>query len=377
MPDIFEIAGVQMRIVLEIAVRDTPKRVLCCSFICFTLGLYADFRTATILALWILIFEAVNHIFFRTLPPNDRIISRSRSRAVIMVYTVSTVAYGMPGILLMQQPSQAAQIMGLLWITGIVVHQIATHINIVFLGWGTILSTCAIFLYGIATLHPLPIAPFKTLDGVLLALSCLMWVGNTIEVTLAQATSRKAFGEVRFEAEKRLEQLDHLASHDALTGLLNRRAFDEALSDALLMAPADALPTVMLFDLDRFKPVNDKYGHAAGDAVLVAVAQRLTKALSQGTIARLGGDEFVAILPESSPIKLSAIATTVETAIAAPIEFDGAFLEIGISSGFATAQPNDTISTILARADAQMYRAKSALHRRISDQTPRPSRPRA
>lgn len=151
---------------------------------------------------------------------------------------------------------------------------------------------------------------------------------------------------------------------DPLTGALNRAGFDLRVGEALMRAHEDqhALALLMV-DLDRFKPVNDEHGHATGDALLVAVAQRLQKVLRPtDMLARLGGDEFAVVLPD---VKDAAAARTVARKIVAalgePFAIDGKQLSIGASVGVALARHgDDSVQALAQRADVALYQAKRA-----------------
>ena len=151
------------------------------------------------------------------------------------------------------------------------------------------------------------------------------------------------------------------ARHDALTGLANRRLFQEKL-DAALAAQNPLAPfAVMIIDLDRFKPINDIHGHAAGNAVLCAVADRMNEIAPQGsTVARLGGDEFVVLLP--SGMDHDGIVDLAEKMIATirtPIAWGQTQVEVGSTIGIALAK-NDRqdADALLHEADIAMYHGK-------------------
>jgi diguanylate cyclase (GGDEF)-like protein len=150
-------------------------------------------------------------------------------------------------------------------------------------------------------------------------------------------------------------QLDHAAFHDALTGAANRKRFFDVL------ASTGGGGAVLYCDLDRFKPVNDTYGHAVGDELLRAVARRLLETVrATDLVARLSGDELV-ILTESAGGADTGVATLLgrlREAFATPFELSCGELPIGCSIGHATAEPGDTAADLLARADAAMYQAK-------------------
>jgi diguanylate cyclase (GGDEF)-like protein len=113
-----------------------------------------------------------------------------------------------------------------------------------------------------------------------------------------------------------------------------------------------------VIDLDGFKKVNDSYGHAAGDALLVAVAQRLRDCVRPGdTVARLGGDEFAVLLADTPPEHARALADRIGLTLAVPVEVEGHLLSVGASIGIATGDRADA-DRLLRDADAAMYAAK-------------------
>ena len=158
---------------------------------------------------------------------------------------------------------------------------------------------------------------------------------------------------------------ESLARHDALTGLPNRRMFAEMLDKAVSRGRRGSVSySVMIVDLDRFKPVNDIHGHAAGDEVLREISTRLGALSRAGDIvARLGGDEFGIILdcvaPELASKAASALADRVITSISRPISIGDQTVEVGASIGISNCPNDGTDSdTLLRAADMAMYRAK-------------------
>ncbi len=147
---------------------------------------------------------------------------------------------------------------------------------------------------------------------------------------------------------------------DPLTGALNRAGFDLRVNEALQGASDERPLALLMVDLDRFKPVNDQHGHATGDGLLVAVAQRLQNVLRPtDMLARLGGDEFAVVLPD---IKDDAAAATVARKIVAALgdrfKIEGKELSIGASVGLAMARADDTVPALTHRADVALYQAK-------------------
>jgi diguanylate cyclase (GGDEF)-like protein/PAS domain S-box-containing protein len=156
-------------------------------------------------------------------------------------------------------------------------------------------------------------------------------------------------------------QLRHQAFHDNLTGLSNRALFSDRVEHALGRRGALPGPVVLLLDLDRFKLVNDSLGHAAGDELLIAVAQRLQGAVrSADTVARLGGDEFAVLLDLCSPARAEKHAARLLEAISAPLHLSGKHVDMTGSIGIAVAEPDMSAGEVLRNADMAMYRAKAA-----------------
>jgi diguanylate cyclase (GGDEF)-like protein len=154
-----------------------------------------------------------------------------------------------------------------------------------------------------------------------------------------------------------------LAATDALTGCPNRRAFLGRLQGALSAAGTGAETVVCLIDLDGFKAVNDREGHAAGDAALMAVTAALTGAVRDtDTVARLGGDEFAVLAEVSASWPADQLAERLRDAVAAAGRGHGVTASVGI----AIVRATDDINELLHRADAAMYRAKTAGGNRVT-----------
>jgi diguanylate cyclase (GGDEF)-like protein/PAS domain S-box-containing protein len=163
-------------------------------------------------------------------------------------------------------------------------------------------------------------------------------------------------------------QLRHLARHDELTGLLNRRSIDARLAEALADNPEEVV--VMFVDLDGFKAVNDDFGHEAGDEVLRAVATRLREAVRPSDdVARYGGDEFVIVCRQAAAGAEPLVAARIQDALSSPIEFHGGRWHPAASLGSARAEPGESLTSMLGRADRAMYETKRARHAAALERT--------
>lgn len=160
------------------------------------------------------------------------------------------------------------------------------------------------------------------------------------------------------------QRIAHMAHFDALTGLPNRALFYDRLHNALLLAKRNEASLALLYmDLDVFKKVNDTQGHQTGDALLIAVAQRLAKCVRESdTVARLGGDEFTILLNEiHNPEDATAVAQKIVEVISEPFELEGGVAKIGISIGIACYSDELNSEDVLVKnADQAMYEAKQA-----------------
>jgi diguanylate cyclase (GGDEF)-like protein/PAS domain S-box-containing protein len=164
------------------------------------------------------------------------------------------------------------------------------------------------------------------------------------------------------DRKKAEHELERQALHDTLTGLPNRSLLLDRLEQALRTARRLATPLALLvMDLDRFKEINDTFGHRAGDLLIGEVAQRIMADLREtDTVARLGGDEFALILPGADEGGAGHVAQKIIAALQRPFEIEGAAHEVAISIGIAVSpQHGEDVETLMRRADMAMYVAKT------------------
>lgn len=181
---------------------------------------------------------------------------------------------------------------------------------------------------------------------------------ETLSRVISHAAEMHAQQKNLLESQKRLEWL---ALYDSLTGLGNRNLFEHELARSIAIARRKSSSFLLLMmDLDKFKTVNDTYGHEAGDAILAAVGARLRSlARASDTYFRTGGDEFSAIIDADSDS--TTVAGRIMAAISEPVRFGDHSLSVGISIGFATYHGDAMQAEDLIRfADAAMYNSKKS-----------------
>ena len=190
-------------------------------------------------------------------------------------------------------------------------------------------------------------------------------LANQVAVALENGHLEQSLSEL----SRLKEQLRFQAYHDPLTGLPNRSLFVERVEERLAMGLRESMPVVLFLDLDDFKIVNDTLGHAAGDKLLVEVADRLRRDLrSDDVAARLGGDEFAVLLDDSPDLEVAmAVAERIVDSLRIAFLISDTEVEIGGSIGIAAARVGrEKADELLRNADVAMYQAKSSGKRRVA-----------
>jgi len=217
-------------------------------------------------------------------------------------------------------------------------------------------------------------------EGIWLFVALLLGGGLLIASVMAAVvhflhgrSQRAEIARVNAELVKLNEELQIQARFDALTGLVNRRHFLERLDGELHRSARFGLPcSLAILDIDRFKSVNDQYGHAAGDAVLRTFAQTLGQCLrSSDLAARFGGEEFAVLMPQTSVDGATELAERIRVAVQnTPVSGEGDVLRVSVSIGVAQWS-GENPEQLIARADNAMYAAKSAGRNQVCASPPR------
>ncbi|WP_152222059.1 GGDEF domain-containing protein [Pseudomonas sp. SCB32] len=204
-----------------------------------------------------------------------------------------------------------------------------------------------------------------TICGIGLILSLILWHGH-----IRNLRQREFLRQQRLELEEKNRQLEYLAGHDPLTGLFNRRQFDQLVTMELARVSRQPAPvSLLMVDLDHFKFINDRYGHPQGDDVIRHTASLLRNYTRSGdSVARLGGEEFLLLLPDTGQAQARSIAEKVRKLLEeTPLPMKDGLLYLTASFGIASLEAGvpGTYELLYAAADKALYRAKSSGRNRV------------
>ncbi|MEM8923295.1 MAG: EAL domain-containing protein [Actinomycetota bacterium] len=204
-------------------------------------------------------------------------------------------------------------------------------------------------LTALVAAHTLSYTVAFFLDGAL-AMACISLVWMMVCAAIGLTAAR-----VHIELVRLRESEEMAARQDHLTGLLNRQGFFDELA-----LDTGGRRSLVIIDLDRFKLINDSYGHQCGDFVLVEAARRLTKVLPESSaLSRIGGDEFAAVVPTPGDVHdLAPVFDQVLAELEQPIDYEGNALRVGASIGVTLIDDTTGSSEVFAQADLSMYRSK-------------------
>ena len=351
----------ETRFVILVSSRDVGKRLASAAMI---LGIcwYAGLRVPVLwIAALVILFEVTAQLIVRRTPEREEDIGWGLIAAMWLTNVTSTITYLMPALLLAAQPSEPLMLGGMLWMFGVYVHISNSFVSLPIYNWSQMVPA---FLMSFVMFWQVAAHPHRggtMIEWVIAVALTIVYGINTIETISRQKDTQNALDLARTEANARLRDLEHMNQHDALTGLLNRSAFDAALDNLLGKRRPTQTLAVFLLDLDGFKPINDTYSHKAGDTVLITVAERLRIAAGDaGIVARFGGDEFaLAFANLESDAAALRLAEHVARSVQQPISYGERVLQVGVSIGInLTGVGDDTVSGLCTGADQAMYQAK-------------------
>jgi diguanylate cyclase (GGDEF)-like protein len=168
--------------------------------------------------------------------------------------------------------------------------------------------------------------------------------------------------------DERTSELQSLAYRDQLTGICNRRGFADGFDAVKAGAHSDARLALLLIDIDRFKEINDRWGHQAGDEVAAEMARRISVVLRPSDVCgRWGGDEFIVLFSDLGTRPLKVIADAMRRGLSNPVTLkSGGSVSVTVSIGACLVEPNETVEQVADMADAALYMAKENGRNRVS-----------
>lgn len=352
----------QTRFAMHTIVRDAPKRFATIALMTVLIWWFGHVQFAVAFAALTLLSEVGSALLSRRMPKDWRKISRCFIAACWSLNVSSSIVFAAPAILLAGHGSVAALLTGFMWLFGVFVHITNTFALIPIYNWSLMVPS---FMAGFGVFWAAgqsDVGGSSSIEWAIASALLIVYFANTVETLSGQKDTHRALTAARIEADTRMRALEKLTNHDTLTGLFNRKAFDDTLEKRLRDKDRQAATAVLILDLDGFKPINDTYSHEAGDQVLQAVGQRMKAMAGENGIAgRLGGDEFaMAFCDMPSDAAALDLARKVAREIEMPVSFGEKELRVGVSIGINMSRnPNDRVEVLCAGADQAMYRAKS------------------
>ncbi|WP_386680448.1 putative bifunctional diguanylate cyclase/phosphodiesterase [Loktanella sp. R86503] len=359
----------ETQLTAHIVRRDRLSRMSVIPVVCAILAYCEDYRSAAIIAATVTISEAAAYLAGAGVgidapPPPLR-----RCAAIWTVAIVTTAIYMAAGALFGAGATTAAVICACIWMFGALVHVSNSFVAVPIYNWSMLLPSYIIVAVVISNLFARSFAPPDPMDAITVGGLLLVYFANSVQTTQTHKDSISAYENMRELAARRLIELKDLSLRDTLTRLPNRRAFDDLASNILRGDGHrhGASGALFLINLDGFKPINDSYGHAAGDALLKEVARRLTaESIGAGAVARLGGDEFAMAWPGPlNTSELHSISDMIQSHLHQPMRHNHRKLQITASIGIAPAHDGASVDQLLNEADQAMFHAKNNLESRI------------
>ncbi len=351
------ITGATTQICLDEYRRQRTYRVTSLAALAMALTLIGEIGTARLAAAGIALLVLIDAILLRWITLATTKLKDARAAPAILLVGLGTSTYLGAGLSLATHPLASVNLLGFLWIAAEFLRIGHDNRSV------PVLMLASLLAAGLVALaFPLALSwagpRSQGLAGWVLPFLMLpMFLAQSWRVVAPRGDAQDRTGD-------RLKQLEHEANHDKLTGLLNRAAFDLVLQEALdSKRRVERRPVLFLLDLNGFKPINDTYGHGAGDVILKAVAERiLTVIRDDGHAARIGGDEFAVLLPDIDNVEdAETVACRMVETVAEHVACGQRALSVSVSIGVALQRDvGQTATDLLAAADKAMYRAKGA-----------------
>ncbi|MBR2655085.1 MAG: EAL domain-containing protein [Loktanella sp.] len=351
----------QTQIAGHISGRDVGLRIVVATImlgICFVGGFLGEGLAAFAV---IIMFELVAYPLNKRASRFDQPLGLGTAVTIFAINWGSLFPFLSYGVILSQSDSLPFILAGFIWTFGVFVHISNTFGLLPVYNWTQMSVAIGAVFYIMWNLIQNPAHPDRIDHWLATLFLMLVYAINTFGTMTRQNDTHRALERARKEANTRLKELERLSRHDPLTGLLNRRAFDDKVETLMQQHAYRCGVTVFLIDLDGFKPINDSYSHNAGDAMLCAIAGRLTTWVGKdGLVARLGGDEFAVVRTDITGTEDAyQIGTDLIAAVTAPTIYEEKMLQVGASIGIAR-QTKDlaNLPALLSGADQAMFRAK-------------------
>ncbi|MEO0637386.1 MAG: EAL domain-containing protein [Pseudomonadota bacterium] len=320
---------------------------------------YAGFSAAAVtFFVWVALAEVAFLYLGRTSPVAHKI-QKPRLVASFVCIFVAALGYYLPAGILTTSGDLAFVLLGFMWILAAMSVNLNQYIAMPAFFWA---SSIPAFVVGLGAMalgfgDNTATSAFWTFPALLM----LLQVINMILMLRDASDIHKELAETRAETLQKLRELEYRDRHDILTGLSNRRAFSDTGSRVTKRASPDRPVSIYSIDLDGFKPVNDTFGHDAGDHVLCEIAKRLQSFEDSSTYAfRMGGDEFLVLTENRDSRAVETLSSELIECCRAPIDWNGRSLTVSASVGIATTYGPIAAEALCTNADRAMFMAKAS-----------------
>ncbi len=349
--------------------RERKTRVTVFVLLIIAAAILGSAGIATVLMLLMLVVETCEARMHRYLNAADKQLLNRHVCLSAGLAAVATSVYMGASLVFAQHATTSVVLLGLFWLSGGLVHLSANYASMPVFYWATMTpATLILLVFPMTVGWSEPRMPL-THEWLMPLVLAVIYVVHLRHLMSSQKDTEAAIETARKQAASRLKELEYLANHDSLTGLLNRGAFDIRIQEMLIsQRGADSHLAMFMLDLDGFKPINDLHGHEAGDVVLAALGQRLEKSQRAGAcVARLGGDEFGVLANGIEGVEDAlGIGNRLRDTLNAPVRWRGQSLQVGVSIGVALQMiSGNSPQALMSDADQAMYRAKALGKNRV------------